>query len=86
MDEKHACGGSCGCGSKTPSDPYADSIQAVWHDPTGYDLVKHGPPYLKLSSSPQSQAELALRANKLTILLGQRSKTASLSAVSYDRR
>jgi DNA-binding ferritin-like protein len=33
-----------------PEDPYTgqheESTYAVWHDPTTYDLLKHGPPYL----------------------------------------
>lgn len=88
MDDKHACGGSCGCGGpQTQSDPYAESIQAVWHDPTGYDLAKHGPPYLKLSSDQRRLVQtLAFRASKLTYLLSHPlSTTASPSAV-YDRR
>jgi DNA-binding ferritin-like protein len=32
------------------TDPYTgqhpDSIYAIWHDPSAYDLMKHGPPYL----------------------------------------
>ncbi len=28
------------------SDPYAESIEAVWHDPTSYDPHKHAPPYM----------------------------------------
>jgi DNA-binding ferritin-like protein len=31
-------------------DPYsglhADAVYAIWHDPTTYDLLRHGPPYL----------------------------------------
>ena len=31
-------------------DPYTglheESIYAMWHDPTTYDPIKHGPPYL----------------------------------------
>jgi DNA-binding ferritin-like protein len=31
-------------------DPYtglhAEAVQAIWHDPTTYNLMKHGPPYL----------------------------------------
>jgi DNA-binding ferritin-like protein len=34
-------------------DPYTglqpESVFAIWHDPTSYDLMKHGPPYLPAS-------------------------------------
>jgi DNA-binding ferritin-like protein len=25
---------------------YAEAVQTIWHDPTTYNLMKHGPPYL----------------------------------------
>lgn len=36
---------SCGC-QTTPTDPYQESLEAVWHDPTSYDPNKHAPPYM----------------------------------------
>lgn len=51
MDDRKACeggvctcGGSCGCGGG--KDPHAASTEAVWHDPTIYNLAEHGPSYL----------------------------------------
>ncbi len=46
-----------GCGCSTPS-PY-DSVEVVWHDPTKYDAIKHGPSYLpgraKLASAQKAE-------------------------------
>lgn len=28
----------------------ADSTEVVWHNPAGYDMVRHGPPYLPRQS------------------------------------
>lgn len=46
-----------GCGCSTPS-PY-DSTEVVWHDPTKYDAIKHGPSYLpgrtKLASAQKAE-------------------------------
>lgn len=53
---KHACGPNCGC-----SNPYGDSTQAVWHDPTSYNLTRHGPPYLKLGSDARARLRQANR-------------------------
>lgn len=39
-----------GVGPVAIKDPYSglhsESIYAIWHDPTTYDLLRHGPPYL----------------------------------------
>lgn len=37
---------ACGCGGPKPADPYQESLQVVWHDPTRYDPQRHGPEYL----------------------------------------
>ena len=36
---------ACGCGDSS-KDPYQESLQVVWHDPTSYALLKHGPSYM----------------------------------------
>jgi hypothetical protein len=47
-------------------DPYSglheESIQACWHDPTSYDHLKHGPPYL-----PESTVKTASKVDKRVI-------------------
>lgn len=48
------CGSKEGCGCGTPN-PYAQSVEVVWHDPTSYDVQKHGPSYLKLASSQKAK-------------------------------
>lgn len=51
------CGKSGGCGCKT-TNPYEASVKAVWHDPTSYDMLKHGPsffPGMKLSHSQKTE-------------------------------
>ena len=35
----------------TEKDPYQTSIEAVWHDPTSYDPMKHAPPYMPRTAS-----------------------------------
>lgn len=49
---------SCGC-QGAPSDPYQDSLEVVWHDPTKYDPTKHAPPYMppKLASSRRASVQ-----------------------------
>lgn len=59
---KKACGGDCGCSA--PKDPYQESLQAVWHDPTSYDPVKHGPSYLPKSAPRQVTAAQKGEARK----------------------
>jgi DNA-binding ferritin-like protein len=59
MDRKACgnCGKSDGCGCQTKS-PYEQSVQAVWHDPTQYDALKHGPsffPGMKLSAKQKAE-------------------------------
>lgn len=34
-----------------PREPYAESTHAVWHDPSTYDPLAHGPPYLPTPST-----------------------------------
>lgn len=58
MTGKSACGNcgsktGCGCGTQNP---YEQSSQVVWHDPTKYDVVKHGPSFLpKLASAQKAE-------------------------------
>src|ERR1700733_8176214 len=55
--------------------PTDESIQVVWHDPTAYDPLKHGPPYLpgvtyepvKLSS--EQKKEIRRRAKQASDLV-----------------
>lgn len=59
---KNGCGsaGSCGCQAKNP---YEESVKAVWHDPTSYDVLQHGPsffPGMKLSSSQKKEVKEVL--------------------------
>ena len=51
-------------------DPYAglhaESVQSVWHDPTSYDHLKHGPPYLpentiKVTASDRRMVKATVR-------------------------
>lgn len=40
-----------------------DATNAIWHDPSSYDYLRHGPPYLKTASVPDLGGLLAyLRA------------------------
>lgn len=49
------CGSKTGCGCGTPN-PYEQSVEVVWHDPTTYDVTKHGPSFLpKLASSQKAE-------------------------------
>lgn len=48
---------ACGC-DETPRDPYQDSLEAVWHDPTSYDPVKHGPSYMPRTASVKGAGRL----------------------------
>lgn len=41
---RQACAGG-------PTDEVEDSTEAVWHNPAGYDMVRHGPPYLPRQAS-----------------------------------
>lgn len=50
---KGGCG--CDCGNE---DPYAQGVDAVWHDPTAYNILVHGPDYLpKLIDEPEHEDE-----------------------------
>jgi hypothetical protein len=46
--------------SASSKEPYEDSIRVVWHEPTQFDPLRHGPPYLpaykpvRLSSDERS--------------------------------
>lgn len=53
------CGSRTGCGCSTPN-PYADGVQVVWHDPTTYDVAKHGPAFLPKLGSVQKAEVRAL--------------------------
>lgn len=65
-DFRTACGGDCGCGGKKQdADPYQESLEAVWHDPSQYDPLKHGPSYMKTASlSPDQKAQVRKSASK----------------------
>lgn len=61
MTGKKACGScgssaGCGCGQ---TNPYEQSTQAVWHDPTQYSVVKHGPSFLPKLASKLTSAQKA---------------------------
>ncbi len=47
-------------------DPYQASIEVVWHNPTGYDPSRHGPPYMP------SRLASGARARVRQVLAGQR--------------
>jgi hypothetical protein len=38
-------------------DPYKEGIHVVWHDPTEYDMRKHGPPYLPDTDVNDNQSQ-----------------------------
>lgn len=45
------------CGCESPSvDPREKSLEVVWHDPTKYDPILHGPPYLPTRLAADSKA------------------------------
>lgn len=65
MSDKEACGNcgaknGCGCQAQ---DPYEASLQVVWHDPTEYNLMRHGPSYLptKLAATERAQVRASLK-------------------------
>lgn len=45
---------SCGCGTPAPAAPNDEDV--VWHDPTQYDPVRHGPPYLPARLGTRAKA------------------------------
>lgn len=56
MAAKNSCEGGCSGNCKhSPSNPYAKSTQAVWHEPTEYDALQHGPSYLPKRSLTASE-------------------------------
>ena len=61
--KRQACGGDCGggCGCED-TDPYEASLQAVWHNPTEYNVMHHGPSYL-----PGKKASADLMASKIQV-------------------
>ena len=58
MTGKSACGNcgskaGCGCGVQNP---YEQSVQVVWHDPTKYNVQKHGPSFMpKLARAQKAE-------------------------------
>lgn len=46
---------ACGC-NRPAVDPNATGIEVVWHDPTKYDPVVHGPPYLPTRLAAEGKA------------------------------
>jgi len=55
------CGSKAGCGCSTPN-PYEQSVQVVWHDPTDYNVTKHGPSFLpKLASAQKAEVKAFLQ-------------------------
>lgn len=64
MTAKKACGGcgsTGGCGCGTPN-PYERTTQAVWHDPTTYQVGSHGPSFLpKLAHTERRQVQAFVR-------------------------
>lgn len=55
------CGSKEGCGCSTPN-PYEQGVQVVWHDPTTYDVTRHGPAFLpKLASGQQAEVRTFLK-------------------------
>jgi len=71
MTHKESCGGCAQC--QKVDNPYEDQVQAVWHDPTGYDVAKHGPPYLKLSSDQKAVVKAHLETPKVKDFLQKQS-------------
>lgn len=39
---------SCGCAGRGAPVPREEDTDVVWHNPTAYDPVRHGPPYLPI--------------------------------------
>jgi DNA-binding ferritin-like protein len=64
---KNACGGDCDCGGDKDRDPYQESLEAVWHDPTSYDALKHGPSYMPKSASQVVTASQKAEARKVAV-------------------
>lgn len=63
------CGESGGCGCSTPN-PYAESARVVWHDPTDYDALKHGPSYfpgMKLSSTQKRTVQAFVKTQTAAV-------------------
>lgn len=57
---------ACGCSGGAPtgvSDPYLESLQVVWHDPTQYDPNRHAPPYMPKMASDQKALVRSLVAS-----------------------
>jgi starvation-inducible DNA-binding protein len=44
------------CGCNGPSPDTAEPVDVVWHDPTQYDPVRHGPPYLPARLGSKAKA------------------------------
>jgi len=57
---KESCDGCSEC--HTTPNPYDKQLHAVWHDPTEYNVIKHGPPYLKLGSDQKASVAALVRA------------------------
>jgi starvation-inducible DNA-binding protein len=53
---------ACGCEGSAPI-PRDEGAEVVWHDPTKYDPVRHGPPYLppRLASEAKAVARKVAR-------------------------
>ncbi len=61
MTGRQACGNcgsksGCVCGGGVVHNPYEQAVEVVWHDPTTYDVTKHGPSFLpKLASDQKAE-------------------------------
>lgn len=52
--------------TEDPKSPHEESIYAMWHDPTVYDHIKHGPPYLPESKVSKTASTMDRKAVKDT--------------------
>jgi len=60
---------ACPCKKDTEPDQAAQSMDAVWQDPTAYDALEHGPPYMpqqKLASTEDIHAEVGRMVKAFT--------------------
>jgi DNA-binding ferritin-like protein len=46
---------ACGCESAAPN-PREEGTEVVWHDPTKYDPLRHGPPYMPVRMAREAKA------------------------------
>lgn len=58
MTSKSGCGCKGESKAPEPMDPYQANIEVVWHNPTGYDPSRHGPPYMPTRLASDQRARV----------------------------